>query len=716
MPYGQPSVWTKGDKKRLRKAAGAPRRSNSVAAVASKALSFTASGLGAAVCGIVRLARRSRAALIVMIAALAVAAGALVDLGFNWGKIYAGVHVGDVDLSGKTEQEAFDLLAAAYDDRLSSNEAVIFASRQEAASCPDAADGVRLSAQPEAENLIGEGRAWVANASLLAARLDTEGMVSEAFSVGRDEGGLIARLQAAFGGWSIAARAVYGENELEAFASGIDDVVGEPRVDFNVAVEDGVASVSEGHDGTMIDRDALKRELDGVLLSEGDGKLVADAQYAPLRIDEDAARFVCDQVNAALSRKVTLTAAGYVWTVDAADLGSWVVTTIEQEDGSWVLLPRVDAELSAPSLLAQSMKVLRDGIPPIAFERDGKNVRVLTDGSGSVPDTAKTSAALDEALFAQVRQNIVARAHAEKRDGADGGNVAAVAAEGDISLEAVTQPTPRSLSFEDALAMGLVEEISAYTTTYRNEGDTANRVNNIHLAADLLNDSIAKASGGTWSFYDTTGECNAEAGFLGAGTIVEGEHQDAVGGGICQVATTVFNAVYESGFPVVYRYNHTLRMTNYPDGRDAAVSWPDLDLVWKNDCSSDVLVRCSYTDTSLTVTLYGTNPGYTVSTKTGEWQAGDAYRTRVECDESMAEGASYVKTPGVDGSSITVWRTVRDKLGNVLHEDKFVSKYDSETKVVVAGPGTKIEVGDEELVASPEKPVTSKKVAAAEQS
>ena len=59
---------------------------------------------------------------------------------------------------------------------------------------------------------------------------------------------------------------------------------------------------------------------------------------------------------------------------------------------------------------------------------------------------------------------------------------------------------------------------------------------------------------------------------------------------------------------------------------------------------------------------------------------------------------------------------MRDKLGNVLHEDKFVSKYDSETKVVVAGPGTKIEVGDEELVASPEKPVTSKKVAAAEQS
>ncbi len=266
-------------------------------------------------------------------------------------------------------------------------------------------------------------------------------------------------------------------------------------------------------------------------------------------------------------------------------------------------------------------------------------------------------------------------------------------------MEVTAQATPTSLTFDEALSRGLVEEISSYTTEYSDAESMANRRHNIHLAADLLSDSIVPANGGVWSFYETSGECNEEAGFLGAGVIIEGEHDDAVGGGICQVATTVFNAVYDSGFPVLRRYNHTLRLTNYPDGRDAAVNWPDLDLRWQNDCASDVLLRCSYTETTLTVTLYGVDPGYVVSTQTGDWQEGEAHKTKVECDESMAEGASYVEVAGVDGSSISVFRTVRDQAGNVLHEDEFASLYQPEAEVVVAGPGTKVVVGEETLVA-----------------
>ena len=78
----------------------------------------------------------------------------------------------------------------------------------------------------------------------------------------------------------------------------------------------------------------------------------------------------------------------------------------------------------------------------------------------------------------------------------------------------------------------------------------------------------------------------------------------------------MFNAVYEAGYPVTERRNHSLYISSYPTGRDAAIAYPDLDLTWVNDGTSDVLMRSRYTDSSLTVTLYGIDPGYVVSTQT----------------------------------------------------------------------------------------------------
>ena len=167
---------------------------------------------------------------------------------------------------------------------------------------------------------------------------------------------------------------------------------------------------------------------------------------------------------------------------------------------------------------------------------------------------------------------------------------------------------------------------------------------------------------------------------------MDGEYDVAIGGGICQVATTVFNAVYDAGFPVLTRHNHSLYIASYPTGRDAAVSWPDLDFVWQNDSASDVLVRLSCVDGSVTATLYGVDPGYKVSTTTGDWGEGRKYETRTTIDDTLAPNASYVKTRGTDGRTITIIRTVKDESGEVLHEDPFSSVYDPVTEVVVEGP------------------------------
>jgi vancomycin resistance protein YoaR len=246
------------------------------------------------------------------------------------------------------------------------------------------------------------------------------------------------------------------------------------------------------------------------------------------------------------------------------------------------------------------------------------------------------------------------------------------------------------MTIESAMDYGIITKISSYETEYT-EG-TENRNTNIHLAADLINNSIVKADGGVWSFNDTTGECNEEKGFKGAGAIVNGEIVDDVGGGICQVATTVFNAVFESGLPVDSRTNHSLYIASYPAGRDAAVDYPDLDLIWHNDTNCDVLLQTSWTDTTVTVDLLGVDPGYTVESQEGEFKEGAKHGVRTEVDNKLEKGETEVKQSGVDGSSITVTRTVKDSAGNVVRTDRFDSVYDAQDEVILVGPDTDIDV------------------------
>ena len=175
---------------------------------------------------------------------------------------------------------------------------------------------------------------------------------------------------------------------------------------------------------------------------------------------------------------------------------------------------------------------------------------------------------------------------------------------------------------------------------------------------------------------------------MGAGAIIDGEYTDSVGGGICQVATTVFNAVYESGLPIKERHNHSLYIASYPQGRDAAVSYPELDLVWQNDTANDVLVKVSCSEGSVTATLYGVDSGYQVSTETGQWEKGKTHSSTTKVDDTLAPGTSYVKTRGTDGSTIEVTRTVKDAAGNIVRQDLFASVYDPVNEVVVKGPET----------------------------
>ena len=146
-------------------------------------------------------------------------------------------------------------------------------------------------------------------------------------------------------------------------------------------------------------------------------------------------------------------------------------------------------------------------------------------------------------------------------------------------------------------------------TTRHNSGEE--RVKNIHRGADLLNNTVVEP-GATFSLNDTIGPRTAERGFVVA-PVFYGEFTEDVGGGVSQLATTTFNAVFFGGYEDVYHKPHTIYISRYPMGREATVNYPTVDLKFRNDSKAGVLIRTSYSSTSITVTFYGDKEGKVVT-------------------------------------------------------------------------------------------------------
>ncbi len=636
-------------------------------------------GKGLATLGrlLLALVSRSRIALVAVVIIAVLGVGALVDLGMNWGKAYAGVRIGSIDVSGKTAEEMKELVNATYQAKLANGHVIVYANDDAQARVNDAmaqAEDAALAEQRSVEEARANRQLWEASAQELGAALPTDDLVKEALALGREDGGLLARVGMLFGGRTIDMRASYVDQAVEKLASDVDATIGTVRVDYNVAVSNGSASVTDGHDGDMVNRTAFAKSIDRAFFDSenGQGSFVAKTEHAPLRVQRADAQKVCDQVNDAIAYGARFSYENVSWEATPANFGDWISTRIVADGSSWRLEPYVDEAKAKPSIVSHIQEKRTGSSLQISFENNNGNVVVHTDGAGTIPKVHETVSALNALLF-------------NSANSTPSENVTRPAPGQPVEAFVASDNAPASASFDEALSLGLVSEISSYTTNYTSGAGTENRNHNIHLVSDLLTNSIVKP-GESWSFNGTAGDCNAERGFLGAGAILDGEYVDAVGGGICQVATTVFNSVYDAGFPVTSRRNHSLYIASYPAGRDAAVSWPDLDLVWKNDSATDVLVRTSYTDSSITVSLYGIDPDYQVSTSTGEWVEGEKHSTKTQVDQTMTPGSSYVKTAGTDGKSITVIRKVTAPDGTVLHEDVFQSTYDPVNEVVVAGP------------------------------
>jgi len=165
--------------------------------------------------------------------------------------------------------------------------------------------------------------------------------------------------------------------------------------------------------------------------------------------------------------------------------------------------------------------------------------------------------------------------------------VRAATAEGERSARLTGNREPADFTTKDARGLEIDEPVSSFTTAYPH---AAYRNTNIGRAADLINGTVLRP-GQIFSLNDTVGERTVANGFTEGFVISNGIYAEDLGGGVSQVATTVFNAAFFAGLEDVEHKPHSFFIDRYPEGREATVAWPDVDLSFRNDTPHGVLIE-----------------------------------------------------------------------------------------------------------------------------
>jgi vancomycin resistance protein YoaR len=258
-------------------------------------------------------------------------------------------------------------------------------------------------------------------------------------------------------------------------------------------------------------------------------------------------------------------------------------------------------------------------------------------------------------------------------------------------LRAATSPASRTArlavvraapdrSTAEALAMGIDRRMGSYKTYYTG---TADRITNLKLGVTYLDGTLVPP-GGTFSLNAAIGERTLARGFRPAPVIIGTEFDEEVGGGTSQVATTVFNAAWESGLKITERNPHSLYISRYQLGRDATVYWPSLDLKFENDTPTWILVKGFPEYDGVRVSIYGGERRRVESSPGTMTVTGSAPVERVK-DATLPKGTTVVEQAGSAPSRTSVTRTIYDADGKLMRTETWNTSYKGETRIVHIG-------------------------------
>lgn|SRR5574341_174914 len=572
------------------------------------------------------------------------------------GHIFPGVSVWGVDLSGMDPAEA----AAALEGQFTYPQDTIITLRYGEMSFP-------------------------LTAAELGVRFDAQRTVQAAYEIGRHPS-VITSLGQQSTAWRqgivVSPVIVFNQVVADSYLQQIALAINQPKMDAAVNVQGYQALATPSQVGRQVDIPATIEALGSLVttLQSGEVEVVVVETPPTVVSAEEAAR----QVSAIL----------------AADLEVYIENPYPDDPGPWIATRQALAEMIILELVPQDDSTaaydvrlnedqLRAFLEPLgpSLERQPVNARfVFEDGVGTLTPIAPSQPgrSLDAPATIQViNQRIL---------------------EGQHRIPLVFKTTdPEVPDTATAEQLGITELVSSATTYFY--GSSQERRANIQVAASRFH-GVVVPPGGTFSFVHYLGEVSVETGFEQALIIYDGRTIRGVGGGVCQVSTTAFQAAFYGGFPIVERVPHGYWVSYYDAGEgagmDATVFEPVVDLKFQNDLPTYLLIE-TVTDTrktTVTFRFYSTNDGRTIQ-KDGPYIANKVPHGPpiYELNESLPRGTVKQVDWAVDGFDATVNRIVY-RNGQIIRQDSFFSRYVPWQDVFQYGPGASVPGGSSGYTAS----------------
>lgn len=450
--------------------------------------------------------------------------------------------------------------------------------------------------------------------------------------------------------------------DVDAYQKGLEAVraaVDVPARDATLKLDGGELTVVPGKDGLTVDAAALEH---AILATLREGRPYAGQVMATA---------VPPEVSTAEAEERAGAAAAYLS----------MPLTLRLRD--------VGVELS-PKALAGMLSVNTGSdadLYPLTFDNPRAKARLheLFDWAETPPQDAEIVVHEEGGITVLPSKDGIVLDMAQLIDDMD----AAASGGGLRNVVVALRPALAELSSDDVESMGLASLGSQFTSYF--DASNPGRKTNIALAAKLVDGTIVQP-GEVFSLNGTMGPRSVNRGFDFAPVIAgDGVLRQGVGGGICQYATTLFNAVFFAGLPVVERHAHGLLISRYPVGRDATVSWGGPDFKFENDTDRPVMIRSWVKGDALTVAIVG-KTGRDVTYTTSDYYdirkpSSSRADPRVVYDADLPDGVVRWEL-GVDGKSVKVVRTVRDAAGKTLFRETYVSVYDPRDWIKRIGTGS----------------------------
>ena len=241
---------------------------------------------------------------------------------------------------------------------------------------------------------------------------------------------------------------------------------------------------------------------------------------------------------------------------------------------------------------------------------------------------------------------------------------------GDIpnQMEIPIVEVPASVTTEAVQSLAFDTIIGEFTTKFSVR--EKNRSSNLIAAAKSMDRKVIRP-GEIFSFNDIVGPRETETGYKSAYVIVNGEFVQGTGGGVCQVSSTLYNAVLLSNLAIVERIPHAVAVSYVPPGQDATVNYPNIDFKFKNDTTNILYLRAEVISGILSIRIWGKKTDKSVRIER-QIEKVMKYKTERRWDSKLRSGRIVQEQAGSKGIVVNTWKVIRDGTG--IETKQFLSR------------------------------------------